>query len=277
MPESRLHSRLSSCVFALALVTVALLTTSCASFYVDSATKEVPASLFKKPVTAKPVQVLFEFQTKGALNAKGTEFLKAQVIDQVKTSGLFSAVEETPVADGALLTITINNVPVTDDAFAKGFVTGLTFGSAGSQVTDGFVCTMTYRTTVQPQPRSAAARASAPTGGSFSQYLRETLIVELKSAGLLNPASPAVITGFLTESEVDSGMSEGSGKVSARFVVTRSGSAVYDRELSVSSKWPSSFVGAVAIPAAINEYTALYRKLVGALLDDQKFQDVTRK
>lgn len=122
-----------------------------------------------------------------------------------------------------------------------------------------------------------ASSVSAPTGGSFSQYLRETLIVELKSAGLLSPASPAVITGFLTESQVDPAMSEGSGKLAARFVVTRAGSAVYDRELNVSSKWPSSFIGAVAIPAAINEYTALYRKLVGLLLEDPKFQEATRK
>jgi len=122
-----------------------------------------------------------------------------------------------------------------------------------------------------------AASVSEPTGGSFSQYLRETLIVELKSAGLLNPASPAVITGFLTESQVDPAMSEGSAKLAARFVVTRAGSTVYDRELTVTSKWASSFVGAVAIPAAINEYTGLYRKLVGVLLDDPKFQEVTRK
>ena len=122
-----------------------------------------------------------------------------------------------------------------------------------------------------------ASSASAPTGGSFAEYLRETLIVELKSAGLLNTASPAVITGFLTESQIDPAISEGSAKLGARFVVTRAGSAVYDKELTVSSKWESSFVGAVAIPAAINEYTALYRKLVGALLDDPKFQEATRK
>ncbi len=122
-----------------------------------------------------------------------------------------------------------------------------------------------------------ASRASAPTGGSFAEYLRETLIVELKSAGLLNPASPAVITGFLTDSQVDPAMSEGSGKLAARFVVTRTGSVVYDKELTVSSKWESSFLGAVAIPAAINEYTALYRKLVGVLLDDPTFKEATRR
>ena len=148
---------------ALALVSVVLMTTGCASFYVDSTTKEVPASQYQKQATPKPVQLLFEFQTKGALNTKATEALKAQIVEQVKTSGLFSAVEETPVADGALLTITINNVPVTDDAFSKGFVTGFTFGLVGSQVTDGYVCTITYRTTRQPQPRSAAGRHAIHT------------------------------------------------------------------------------------------------------------------
>jgi hypothetical protein len=122
-----------------------------------------------------------------------------------------------------------------------------------------------------------ASRASAPTGGSFAEYLRETLIIELKSAGLLNPSSPVVITGFLQESQVDPAISEGSAKLAARFVVMRAGSAVYDKELTVSSKWESSFLGAVAIPAAINEYTALYRKLVGVLLDDPTFQAATRK
>lgn len=99
----------------------------------------------------------------------------------MKTSGLFSAVEETPVADGALLTITINNVPVTDDAFAKGFVTGFTFGLVGSQVTDGYVCTMTHRTTSQPQPRTAAARHAIHTqmgAGSAPSNARKAENVE---------------------------------------------------------------------------------------------------
>ena len=160
---SRLCARIASCSLAFVLAAAVLMTSGCASFYVDSATKEVPASQYQKQATPKPVQLLFEFQTKGALNAKATEALKAQVFEQVKTSGLFSAVDETPVVEGALLTITINNVPVTDDAFAKGFVTGFTFGLVGSQVTDGYVCTISYRTTSQRQPVSAAARHAIHT------------------------------------------------------------------------------------------------------------------
>jgi hypothetical protein len=38
----------------------------------------------------------------------------------------------------------LNNVALSDDAFSKGFVTGLTFGLAGSQVSDGYICTARF-------------------------------------------------------------------------------------------------------------------------------------
>lgn len=124
---------------------VATALTGCANFYVDSATKEIQAAQYRKPPQPQPVQVLFEFQTKGVANAQATSHLKARVVDQIKTSGLFAAVADTPSAGGATLSITLDNVPLSDDAFSKGFVTGLTFGLAGSKVSDGYVCTATYR------------------------------------------------------------------------------------------------------------------------------------
>ena len=128
---------------------LALSLTGCASVYVDTATKEIPVAAYKKPATPKPVQLVFEFQTKGVANATATKFLSAQVIDQIGNSGLFLGVKDTPVADGALLSVVLDNVPLTDNAFGKGFVTGLTFGLAGSQVTDGYVCTVKYLPTSQ--------------------------------------------------------------------------------------------------------------------------------
>lgn len=116
----------------------------CANMYVDGNTREIRSSAFLKPNPTHPVQVIFEFQTKGVANAPATEFLKAKVIGQIKDSGLFDEVSETPATGGALLSVTLNNIPITDDAFSKGFVTGLTFGLAGSQVTDGYVCTVRY-------------------------------------------------------------------------------------------------------------------------------------
>jgi len=113
---------------------------------------------------------------------------------------------------------------------------------------------------------------SSPFQNSFSQYLKETLATELKAAGLLDPSSKTVIQGWLTDSVLDVPMSQGSGRLAARFVVMRAGKSVYDKELKASATWESSFVGAVAIPAAINQYSVLYRQLVGQLLDDPVFK-----
>lgn len=72
-------------------------------------------------------------------------------------------------------------------------------------------------------------------------------------------------------------MSTGTAPLAARFVVTRGGSVNYDRELKVDASWESSFIGAVAIPAAATQYEALYRKLVGALIDDADFRKAVSK
>lgn len=128
----------------LLLLLLTLAASGCASFYVDGNLKEVSTAAFAKPAVPKPAQVLFEFQTKGTANARVTDALKARVLEQVRESGLFSEVGEGPAAGGALLSIVVNNIPLTDDAARKGFVTGLTFGLAGSQVTDGYICTASY-------------------------------------------------------------------------------------------------------------------------------------
>lgn len=127
-----------------AALLLSLLLSGCASVYVDNGVPEVPSAQFAKPAQAQPVQVFFEFQTKGAPNGRASELVRGRVVNQVKDSGLFSTVVEQADPGAGLLSITINNVPLSDDAFTKGFVTGLTFGLAGTQVSDGYVCTARY-------------------------------------------------------------------------------------------------------------------------------------
>lgn len=117
----------------------------------------------------------------------------------------------------------------------------------------------------------------SPVEGSFAQYLRETLRVELQSAGLLDARSDAVITGTLLDSAVEAPVGAGKALLAARFVVARGGAVRYDRALSVDSSWDSPFIGAVAVPQAAGQYEALYRKLVGVLLDDPAFRAVVAK
>lgn len=146
----------------LALAATALLT-GCASVYVDGGTREVQVSEMPKPARPAAVQMVFEFQTKGTANAAATNLLREQVVRQVRDSGLFSDVADTPVPGGALLSVTLNNVPVTDDAFTKGFVTGFTFGLVGSSVTDGYICTLRYTPGGAGTPLQKAARHALHT------------------------------------------------------------------------------------------------------------------
>lgn len=127
--------------------------------------------------------------------------------------------------------------------------------------------------------RGITIRASTlrpPTGDSFSKYLRDCLEAELKAGGKLEAASDVVISGRLTESKVSSATAGGAASLGATFTVTRAGEVVYEKPLRVDATWPSSFVGAIAIPEAMNQYNALYGKLVGALLTDEAFKAAVR-
>lgn len=168
------HRFLTACVVA-----GAALLSGCASVYVDTTTKPVPVSEMKKVAEPKPVRMVFEFQSKGAPNARATEFLKGEVTEQLKTSGLFSSVESTSPNDG-ILNVTLNNVPLTEDAASKGFVTGLTFGLAGSAVTDGYICTVSYLPPGKTEPIIKTARhaihtvlgnANAPVNATKSESI----------------------------------------------------------------------------------------------------------
>lgn len=153
-----------------ASLATATLMTGCASMYVDTATKEVPVASMKKPAQLKPTQVAFEFKTHGAPNTAGTKQLSDAVIKQVAESGLFAPAAAT---GSALLTVSLDNIKLGDDPTSKAFVTGLTFGLAGTAVSDGYVCTLTYLAPGQSTPvvkkathviHATIGNASAPAG-----------------------------------------------------------------------------------------------------------------
>jgi hypothetical protein len=123
--------------------------------YVDPAL--APAD--KQSVTAvakpEPIQVLYEFRTKGVANATATQRTSTHVTDVLRNSGLFSEVSTSPVLNLRRLLITIDNVPITTEgeAMAKGFGVGLTFGLVGTMVTEGYICEATL-STPNAQPMS---------------------------------------------------------------------------------------------------------------------------
>lgn len=140
--------------------------------YVDPALPIVAKSDLRAPEHPRPVHVLFEFKTKGNANARGTDQLRGRVVAAAAESGLFQTVAGTPGDDSTgLLKISINNVADTDNAVAKGVGTGLTFGLAGSLVTDGYICEATYsyagkstQATVRHSLHTTVGNHSGPEG-----------------------------------------------------------------------------------------------------------------
>lgn len=112
----------------------------------------------------------------------------------------------------------------------------------------------------------------SPANGSFAVQLRDEIAAELTAAGLLDPKSRIVIEGQLTDSMVDAAISTGKGRLAAKIQIKRDGQTLFDKEVVAEATWESSFVGAIALPAAINQYGALYKTLVGKLFDDADFK-----
>jgi len=108
--------------------------------------------------------------------------------------------------------------------------------------------------------------------GSFSQYLREALRVELDAAGLLDSRAKVSISGVLIDSDVTAPLGTGNARLAARFIVRDGETTKYDRRFSVGSEWASSFSGNTAVYTAIDQYQLLYPKLLGLLFADPAFK-----
>ena len=112
--------------------------------------------------------------------------------------------------------------------------------------------------------------------GRFSTYVHDALVSELDTAHRFDPASPVRISGELTRNTLDgSGVSKGTARVGVRFTVTRNGQPVYTRDIDVSHEWESSFIGMIAIPAAVQNYVTTVQKLLGKLISDEEFTRAT--
>jgi hypothetical protein len=112
----------------------------------------------------------------------------------------------------------------------------------------------------------------APPTGRFSSFLRETLIAELRAAGRYDPESHMIVSAVLTENSASEGFKQGTGVELATFRVTRDGQTIFEGPIRAEVNWPSSFIGAVAIPNAFRTHSSLSNTLVAHLFADTGFQ-----
>jgi hypothetical protein len=112
---------------------------------------------------------------------------------------------------------------------------------------------------------------ASPYEGSYAKYLAEALTQELSMAGKLAPDAQIEVTGALLKNDISIPVSTGTADITAGFTVTRGGTVRYDRSKSIHETWDSSFIGAIAIPRAQEEYPVMVQKLLAELYADPDF------
>lgn len=124
-------------------------------------------------------------------------------------------------------------------------------------------------------PAKLSVRGSplvSSVGSGYADYLQAALAAELRRAGLLRPGAPSTIQGTLVATDVDgSGVTTGHATIGAEFVVTRDGRERYRRRHSARHEWPSSFVGGIAIPRAVQNFPPVVAALLRQLYADPAF------
>jgi hypothetical protein len=151
-----------------------------------------------------------------------------------------------------------SNIQTLSEGTAKAGVGNFAYGRKGAQLN---------RLTLR------GSSYNSPIEGSWVAYVREALKTELIAANRFSENSDAIITGTLLENTLDgSGTNVGVARISMEFVVERSSGVVYKRQLTIDKQWESSFIGAIAIPAAQQNYIAAISELLGKLFADNDFK-----
>ncbi|AWB68175.1 hypothetical protein C2869_17915 [Saccharobesus litoralis] len=129
--------------------------------------------------------------------------------------------------------------------------------------------------TIQKKQNSISLRGTSlksPNEDSYAVYLQKAITSELNKAKLLNPLSPRVITANIVENDLDAtGFSEGEGEMEVAFKIEEHGKVIFNKNIKAKITWPSSFIGAVAIPNAQQSYPKLVKQLLANLYVDQDF------
>ena len=128
--------------------------------------------------------------------------------------------------------------------------------------------------------KSVSARGSpvqVEGDGTFSGYLRQSVINDLTAAGKYDKASGTVIEAELTENTLSAaGSKKASALLVVRFLVKRAGQTRFDKLVRQAAEWESSFIGAVAIPDAHNHFGEQFRLILTKLYGDPEFLNALR-
>jgi hypothetical protein len=113
---------------------------------------------------------------------------------------------------------------------------------------------------------------NSPYGESYASYIENAIRTDLILAGRHSNDSDLRIAGVVIKNDVDaSGINIGTGISEVEITFSNKSRVVLKKRFSQDHQWESSFVGAVAIPRAMNEYGVLIEKLIHRIFSDGDF------
>jgi hypothetical protein len=147
---------------------IALALSGCLSVksYVDPELPKVGYADLLARRDPRPLHLGLEFQRQGKPHSDATAVAQKQALKVLQASRLFSAVETGKPENVDRLQIVLNNTGDMSDAAGKGIKTGLTFGAAGSMVTDHYTFTATFTPLGKPPVQKVYHHALHSTIGN---------------------------------------------------------------------------------------------------------------
>lgn len=123
-------------IIALAVLSCAALA-GCATpkSYLDPSVPKASYDDIRKRIEPLKLRLVVEFQRNGEHYAKADSTLKDNAERVLRGTGVIVASDDKPVGE---IKIVVNNIADMSNVVGKGFVTGLTFGLAGSTVMDAY-------------------------------------------------------------------------------------------------------------------------------------------
>ncbi len=120
---------------------------------------------------------------------------------------------------------------------------------------------------------------SSAYGETYAGYVEQALRQDLTIADRYSSESSLMITGVLKKNNLDisSSFATGTSICEVEFSVMQNKNSIYKKTLTQNHEWESSFVGAIAIPKAKEEYTVTVQKIINKLFKDQEFIEAMKK
>ena len=115
------------------------------------------------------------------------------------------------------------------------------------------------------------ASLKAPEG-AFSIYLENAIRSDLKEIGILDSAANTKLDANIIKNDIDiSGISKGSGVMEVKLTISKNGKQTFDKVYTSTTKFESSFAGAVAVGIGQREYPSLVRAFLKDVYNDPEF------